>query len=83
MSHDTPFGLGYTLTNADNRYMAYIHKQRLRAQLLHIPFDHPLRLYTIAMTYYFVKASEMPLTLEGIIGGFDSDKKIEELFQQL
>nr|CAN69172.1 hypothetical protein VITISV_015595 [Vitis vinifera] len=50
--------------NHNYRYMAYLHKQRLRAQLLHIPFDHPLRLYTIAMTYYFVKASEMPLTLE-------------------
>ena len=26
VSHDTPFGLGYTLTNADHRYMAYLHK---------------------------------------------------------
>ena len=42
VSHDTTFDLGYTPTKVDYQYMAYLHKQRLRARLLHIPFYYPL-----------------------------------------
>ena len=81
MSHDTPFGLGYTPIEADYQYIAYLHRQRLRARLLHIPFDYPLQSCMMAMTYYFVSAFEMTLTLEGIIGKSDGDQQIKELFQ--
>ena len=81
MSHDTPFGLGYTLIEADYQYIAYLHRQRLRARLLHIPFDYPLQSCMMAMTYYFVSAFEMTLTLEGIIGKSNGDQQIKELFQ--
>ena len=52
VSHDMPFGLGYTPTKADYRYMASIRKEKLRARLLHIPFDYPDRPYQMIMTYY-------------------------------
>ena len=42
VSHDVPFGLGYTPTEADYRYMASICRRRLRARLLHIPLDYPV-----------------------------------------
>ena len=40
VSHDVPFGLGYTPTEADYQYMASIRRERLRARLLHILFDY-------------------------------------------
>ncbi|KAL6319153.1 hypothetical protein AAG906_011237 [Vitis piasezkii] len=43
IDHDTPFGLGFVPTKADYRYMAFFLKERLRAQLLHMPFDYPIR----------------------------------------
>ena len=83
MSHDVPFGLGYTPTEADYRYMASISRERLRARLLHIPFDYPVRPYQMIMTYYFVRASGVPSRLDISPGGSENGGQIEELFRQL
>ena len=78
-----PFGLGYTPTEADYRYMASIHRERLRARFLHIPFDYPVRPYQMMMTDYFVRASGVPSRLDISPGGSEDGGQIEELFQQL
>ena len=69
MIHDVPFGLGYTPTKADYRYMESIRRERLRARLLHIPFDYPVRPYQMIMTEYFTKASGVPSILDISLGG--------------
>ena len=38
--------------------MALRRKERLRAHLLHMPFDYPIRPYRMSLTYYFVRALE-------------------------
>ena len=78
-----PFGLGYTPTEADYRYMASIRRERLRACLLHIHFDYPVRPYQMIMTDYFVRASGVPLRLDISPGGSEDGGQIEELFRQL
>ena len=83
VSHDVPFGLGYTPTEADYRYMASIRRERLRARLLHIPFDYPVRPYQMIMTDYFARASEVPSRLDISPGGSEEGGQIEELFRQL
>ena len=45
VDHDTPFGLGFVPTEADYKYMALLRKERLRACLLHMSFDYPIRPY--------------------------------------
>ena len=40
VDHDTPFDLGFVPTKADYRYMALLRKEKLRALLLHMPFDY-------------------------------------------
>ena len=78
-----PFGLGYTPTEVDYRYMASIHRERLRARLLHIPFDYPVRPYQMIMTNYFARASEVPSRLDISPRGSEDGGQIEELFRQL
>ena len=46
VDHDIPYGLGYTPTEKDARYMARLHKDRVRVCLFGVPFDYPLRPYT-------------------------------------
>ena len=69
VGHDVPFGLGYTPTEADYRYMASIRKERLRARPLHIPFDYLVRPYQMIMTDYFSRASEVPSRMDISLGG--------------
>ena len=38
VSHDLPFGLGYTPTEADYWYMASIRRERLKASSTSYPF---------------------------------------------
>ena len=78
-----PFGLGYTPTKADYRYMASIRRERLRARLLHIPFDYPVRPYQMIMTDYFVRAYGVPWRLDICPGGSEDGGEIEEFFRQL
>ena len=77
------FGLGYTPTEANYRYMASIRRERLRARLLHIHFDYPVRPYQIIMTDYFEKASGVPSRSDISPGGSKDSGQIEELFRQL
>ena len=39
IDHDTTFGLGFILTEADYRHMARLCKERVRACLSHTSFD--------------------------------------------
>ena len=80
VSHDVPFGLGYTPIEADYRYMVSIRRERLRARLLHIPFDYPVRPYQMIMTDYFARASRVPLRLDISPGGSEDGCQIVELF---
>ena len=76
LSHNVPFGLGYTPTEADYRYMAYIRRERLRARLLHIPFDYRVRPYQMIMTNYFVRAAGVPSRLDISPGGSEDGGQI-------
>ena len=59
LDHDVPFGLGFIPIEVDYRYMARLCKGRVRARLTHTPFDYPIRLYTMSLANYFVRASEL------------------------
>ena len=69
IDHDTPFGLGFFPTKADYRYMALLHKERLRACLLHMPFHYPIRPYRMSLVDYFMRAPETQMHLERITSG--------------
>ena len=58
VDHDTPFGLGFVPTEADYIYMALLRKERLRARLLHMPFDYLVHPYRMSLANYFVRALE-------------------------
>ena len=45
VDHDTPFGIGFVLIEADYRYMEFLRKERLRARLLYMPFDYLIQPY--------------------------------------
>ena len=59
VDHDTPFGLGFVPTKADYRYMAHLHRERVRARLTCTPFDYPVRPYKMSLADYFIKGSEI------------------------
>ena len=58
VDHDTPFGLGFVPTKADYRYMARLHRERVRAHLTCTPFDYPVRPCRMSLADYFVRGSE-------------------------
>ena len=47
--------------------MAQLRQERVRSRLHHIPFDYPLRPYSLRLTDYFVRASEPLLHPNGSI----------------
>ncbi|KAL6316679.1 hypothetical protein AAG906_019594 [Vitis piasezkii] len=53
VDHDTSFSLGFVRTETDYRYMVLLRKERLRAHLLHMPFDYLVRLYRMSLVDYF------------------------------
>ena len=59
VDHDVPFRLGFILTKVDYRYMARLHKEKVRARLTHTPFDYPVRPYNMSLADYFVRAPEL------------------------
>ncbi|KAL6335029.1 hypothetical protein AAG906_025816 [Vitis piasezkii] len=67
-NHDVPFGLGFIPTKTDYRYMVQLHKERVRARLIHTPFDYPVRPYTMSLADYFVRKSDPQTHSYGIIG---------------
>ena len=58
VDHDTPFGLNFVPTEADYRYMALLHKEKLRARLFHMSFDYLIHPYRMSLIDYFVRALE-------------------------
>ena len=59
VDHDTPFGLGLIPIEADYRYMAQLHRERVRARLTYTPFDYPIRPYKMSLVDYFIRESEV------------------------
>ena len=72
--HDVPFGLGFIPTEADYHYMARLRKERVRARLTHTLFYYPVRLYTMSLANYFVRASESHALSDGIIEGLSTSQ---------
>ena len=58
VDHDTPFGLRFVSTEAGYRYMAHLHRERVRARLTYTPFNYPIRPYRMSLAYYFTRGSE-------------------------
>ena len=58
IDHDTTFGLGFILTEADYYYMARVRKERVRARLSHTPFDYPIRPYRMSLADYFQRIGD-------------------------
>ncbi|KAL6330639.1 hypothetical protein AAG906_003250 [Vitis piasezkii] len=54
-NHDVPFMLGFIPIEADYRYMARLHKERVIGRLTHTPFDYPICPYTMSLADYFVR----------------------------
>ena len=65
--------------------MAQLHQERVRSRLHHIPFNYPLRPYSLRLTDYFVRASESLLHPDGFIDEPTDIQHIElhQLFSQL
>ncbi|RVW15647.1 Transposon Ty3-G Gag-Pol polyprotein [Vitis vinifera] len=85
VDHDTTFGLGFIPTEVDNRYMARLRKERVRARLSHTPFDYPIRPYRMSLYDYFVRGSETRPHLEEIdsVVHIDRETELQHLFHQL
>ncbi|RVW21862.1 hypothetical protein CK203_109670 [Vitis vinifera] len=62
VDHDTPFGLGFVPIEADYIYMALLHKERLRARLLHMPFDYLVHPYRMSLANYFCLVRQLQLS---------------------
>ena len=65
--HDTPYELGYIPTEDDARHMAQLRKDRAMAFLSRVPFDYPLRPYTLQLVEYFIRGSEHTPRMEGTV----------------
>ena len=77
VDHDAPFGLGFIPIESNYRYMTQLHKERVRAQLSHIPFDYHVCSYNMSLVDYFVRVSELQSHLDGIIGGLNTVQEVE------
>ena len=82
---DPPFGLGFVPVEADFRGMVQLRRERVRSRLHNIPFDNPLRPYSLRLTYYFVRASKPSLHPDGSIYEPTDIQHVElhQLFSQL
>ncbi|RVX11331.1 hypothetical protein CK203_019617 [Vitis vinifera] len=47
------------MREANYRYMARLHRERVRARLTYTPFDYPVRPYRMSLVDYFVRGSEL------------------------
>ncbi|RVW87640.1 hypothetical protein CK203_041205 [Vitis vinifera] len=75
--HDVPFGLRFIPIKVDYRYMARLHKERVRARLTHTPFDYLIHPYTMSSADYFVRVLELQSHLDGIIRGLSTVQEAE------
>ena len=85
LDHDPPFGLGFVPVEVDFRCMEQLHQERVRSRLHHIPFNYPLRPYSLRLTNYFLRASEPLLHPDGSIDEPTDIQHVEphQLFSQL
>ena len=49
----------------------------MRTRLTHLPFDYPVRLYTMSLADYFVRASEPQAPTDGITRGLSTTQEVE------
>ena len=66
IDHNIPYGLGYTPSEDDARHMAMLRRDRVRARLSGVPFDYPLRPYTLQLADYFTRGSEHTPHTKGV-----------------
>ena len=81
VDHDTPFGLGFVPIEANYKYMARLHWERVRARLTYTPFDYLVCPYGMSLADYFVRGSEA----HPHMGDFDAAtdiKGVDELQHQ-
>ena len=79
--YDTPFGLGFVPIEANYKYMARLHWERVRARLTYTPFDYLVCPYGMSLADYFVRGSEA----HPHMGDFDAAtdiKGVDELQHQ-
>ena len=74
---DTLFDLGFVPIKAKYKYMALLRNERLRAHLLHMLFDYPIRPYKMSLVDYFVRASEAQIYSKRITSGLSVDQEAE------
>ena len=67
VDHDTHFDLSFVHTKANYRYMAFLRNERLRARLLHMPFDYPIHPYRISLANYFVRRQRHRCIQRGLL----------------
>ncbi|KAL6340044.1 hypothetical protein AAG906_038879 [Vitis piasezkii] len=77
VDHDTSFSLGFVPTKVDYRYMALLRKKKLKARLLHMPFDYLIFPYRMSLAYYFVRALEAQMHAKRITSGLSVDQENE------
>ena len=65
--------LVFVFTEADYIYMELLCNERLRACLLHMPFDYLVCSYRMNLAYYFVRALEIQMHSEMITSGHSVD----------
>ena len=65
--------------------MAQLRQERVKSRLHHIPFNYPLRPYSLRLTNYFVRASKPLFHLDGSIDEPTDIQHVElhQLFSQL
>ena len=59
VDHDTSLGLRFIPTEADYRYRAHLHRERVRARLTCTPFDYLICPYRMSLADYFARGSEV------------------------
>ena len=59
VDHDTPFGLRFVPTEADYRYMACLHRERVRTRLTSTPLDYHVCPYRMSLADYFATGPEV------------------------
>ena len=79
--HDTPFGFGFVPIEANYRYMARLHRERMKARLTCKPFDYPIRPYRMSLGDYFIRGLEIHPHM-GDFGVVIDIKRVDELQYQ-
>ena len=77
VDHDTSLGLGFVPTKTGYRYMALLRKKKLKACLLHMPFDYLILPYRMSLAYYFVRALEAQMHSKRITSGLSVNQETE------